>query len=193
MGEYYRLNVYVKTTKGNEFLVSSKGDLSKVPALTMLDEEAPQNMVGNSNTGFSRPGSNSRGSSSVEELPTFQKQHFKVELIEVRETSSGRYLECELRVTSEEKNTVVNLFPSGTKIFNQDNLTEHKATTVNISDVTVDRNWAAKQLISDTPVRSTITFEPNESIDVIAKLQIRFSVEGIGEIYVDFSDVFVKR
>ncbi|MEL7341015.1 MAG: hypothetical protein AAGM67_11045, partial [Bacteroidota bacterium] len=113
--------------------------------------------------------------------------------IKVQETSSGRYLECELRVTSEEKNTVVNIAPSGTKIFNQDNLTEHHATTVNISDVTVSRNWATKQLISDTPVSSTITFEPDEPIDVIAKLQIRFLVKDLGEIYVDFKDIFVER
>ena len=190
MGETFRINVDVKTTKRSEYLVSVKGDLSKTDALTRLSGK-PMEEENLAVASSSRPGRSSR--SGTKAPLVFEKQHLKFELLECIETGGGRYLECKLRITSEGKDTNLSLIKNKSKIYNQDNGKEFEPTSVNISDVTNSGGgWTTKSLLRDLPVSSVITFEPSESISVISRFQLQCYTDELKYFIVDISDIFVE-
>ena len=186
MGDYYRLNIEVKNRKNGHFIATVQGNISNIDAVAQLHETS----LNEPTPGTPSAVSTNRPINPKSRVPNnFKKQHLTFELIGC--SAGVRYLECDLRIISEDRDTEIYIYRNGTKIFNQEGGTEYIPVSVKIADLT-SNNSVKKNLIRDVSVTSTITFDPGESIEVLSRFQLNCWVRGLGYFTADMSDIFVE-
>lgn len=192
MGEYYYLDLKAKGRKKGRMLASASGNISKMEALQDMEQAA----ITPARAGGAGP---MAGPGGVDAPPyptnnrehVFTMHHLRFELREC--TRSGKYLNCELEITSEDRSSVVQFHKSGTKIFNMDGNKETQVSRMSLVDKHSNGSWVVeKEFPRDNPGKGTLTFEPAEEVQMIEKLQINVKTNEIYDFLVEFSGVAVR-